>query len=295
MRCSHGCSRACRGSKSPRPQRALWLALLVLLVFVLQFALLAVNGNPWLVAGYIISSPSATTYFKTSFEIQNVRAWVSNYQNRLHTLDYHAATHPPGAMLYFLALRRAAARFVPAGSPWWSAVAKEYDRFGFGPHAADAVAAVWGGLLLGLLGALGILPIYALSIRLMPDRAALLTTILAGTIPALLLFSVSLDLLLFTLTTATLALSYVAWRDERALPAFFAGLVFAVGTFFSLGFLAVAVWLALLFVVGTLRRPDRPATVRMFIPLLLSGLLRPRTRLSNPVSDPRLSSLCGRA
>jgi len=67
-------------------------------------------------------------------------------------------------------------------------------------------------------------------------------------------------------------LSYVAWKHARPLPAFLAGLVFALSAFFSLGVIAVGLWLVLLAVVGAIRRPDRMAVAGMFARLALTGL-----------------------
>jgi len=256
----------------PRPRRALWLTFLVLAVFGLQAALLSFAGGPWMDAGGIIISPVATTYFSTSYDIRDVRGWTAAYQDRMPALGHHVRTHPPGLVLLFYGLRQLAAHVVPAHGTQFDAIAEVYRCFGLGPTPGDAAAAIFSAFLIALLGAVGILGVYALSIRLMSDQAALYATVLAGALPSLLLFGASPDLLIFTLTATTLALSYVAWREGRPLPAFFAGLVFAVASFLSFGVIALAVWLALLVVVGTLRRPDRPATVRVFLPLLLSGL-----------------------
>ncbi len=257
----------------PPGRRALWLALIVLAVFALQVGLLNSAGEPWVFPGAVIISPSATTYFSTSYDIQGgVRAWVSSYQDRMPTQQYHVRTHPPGLVLFFYALRGVAAHLVPARGTWFDGVAETYRIFGLGPTPADAAAAIGGAFLLALIGALGLIPLYALSIRLLRSQAALAATLLAGSIPALLLFAASPDQLIFTLTLTTLALSYVAWRDERPWPAFFAGVVFAVASFLSFGVLAAAGWLVLLVVVGTLRRPDRVGTVRMFVPLGLAGV-----------------------
>jgi hypothetical protein len=254
-----------------RARRALWLALLVLVVFAMQTALLNAIGVPWSSPGAIIASPKATTYFGVSLEVKELLPWLAHYQEVMPRLPYHAQTHPPGVVLFFSAVRRATAGVVPAGSPYWSALAKQYEFFGIGPTAADAAAAVVSAFLIAFIGALGLIPIYLLAANLVADRVALYTALLAGTVPTLLLLGASPDLLLFTLTATTMWLAYVAWRLMRPGPALLAGLVFGLGTFLSLGLLVVAGWLALLALVGMLRRSDRRAALRQFIPVAAAG------------------------
>jgi methylthioxylose transferase len=257
----------------PRGRRTLWLLVLVLAIFVLQAALINGVGVPWVSPGSIIVSPNATTYFSTALGVQDVRKWVANYPSLMPSLPYHARTHPPGMVLFFHAIRRAMAGVVPDDSPQLAEIAEAYRIFGIGPTAADAAAAIFSAFLIALIGALSVIPVYLLSKELMQDEQALRVAVLAGTLPALLILSVSPDLLLLTLVATTLWLSYLAWKYARPLPALLAGVVIAFSSFLSLGVMAVAGWLLLLALVGTLRRPDRPATVRLFLKVGAAGVL----------------------
>ena len=253
-------------------EREPWLFLLVALVLVLQVALINSVGEPWISPGSIIISPNATTYFALSMDIKNVHSWVANYHYSMGALPYHARTHPPGITLFFYGVRKAMAWLVPEDTLPFSIWAREYRVFGLGPTSGDAAAAVASALLIALLGALSVVPIYLLCKELVPDRAALLAAALASTLPALLLLSASPDLIVLTLIATTLWLSYVAWKYARPLPAFLAGLIFALSAFLSLGVIAVGLWLLLLAIVGAIRRPDRVAVVGTFLRLALAGL-----------------------
>jgi len=252
-------------------EREPWLFLLVVLVFVLQLALINAVGAPWISPGSIVISPNATTYFALSMSIKDVHPWVAGYHDAMASLPYHARTHPPGITLFFYGVRKLMAVAVPEDMLPFSTWAQEYRIFGLGPTSADAAAAVASAFLIALLGALSIVPIYLLSKELMPAQSALRAAVLAGTIPALLLLSASPDLIVLTLTATVLWLSYLAWKQARPWLAFTAGLVFALSAFFSLGVVAVGLWLALLAFVGAARRPDRGAAVRAFLPLALTG------------------------
>jgi hypothetical protein len=256
----------------PGSKRAINLALLVLLVFVLQISLINAVGAPWISLGSIIISPNATTYFSLSLEIKDVRTWVASYPDLMSALPYHARTHPPGLTLFFYGVRKLLAPIVSSTAQPFADWAQGYRVFGLGPTAGDATAAFASALLIALLGALSLVPIYLLCRELMLDRAALFAALLVGTLPSLLLLSASPDLILLFLASTTLWLSYLAWKYARPLPAFLAGLVLALSAFLSFGLLAVGLWLALLAFVGALRRPDRPAVVRTFAKLLLAGL-----------------------
>jgi hypothetical protein len=255
-----------------RSKRASWLALLVVAIFLLQMALINAVGEPWISPGSIIISPNATTYFALSMAIGEVRSWVASYPETMSALPYHARTHPPGITLFFYGVRKLMAAVVPEGTQPFSAWAEGYRVFGLGPATSDAAATMVSAFLIALLGALSVVPVYLLGKELIPDRVALLAAALAGTLPALLLLSASPDLMVLTLTATMLWLSYVAWKYARPLPAFLAGIIFALSAFLSLGVLAVGLWLVLLAVVGAIRRPDRMAVAGRFVRLALAGL-----------------------
>jgi hypothetical protein len=257
--------------------RGVGLVLLVLAVFALQCTLINAIGAPWVAPGAIVSSPPATTYFVVSLDVHSTRQWLARYPELMPGLPYHAATHPPGLTLFFLAVRRICAALLPAPGRTLSDLAHVYNQwFGLGMSPSDAAAAVASGMLVALLGAISIIPVYFLARHLIGPEPAVVAAALAAGIPSLLLLSVSSDQMVLLLTTATVALAYSAWRSGKLTISFCAGLAFALGGFATLGFAVVGAWLAIWSVLGWLRARGRSAVCRKLIAqwsVALSGVI----------------------
>lgn len=234
--------------------RAAWMAALILLVFAFQASLLNSVGPAWVTPGAYIVSPNATTYFGLSLEVHDAADWVSRYPELLSGLPYHAATHPPGFVLFFLAIRRSTAALMGSTSPGLVELARSYsDVFGLGLAPADAAAAVASAFIIALIGALALVPLYFLARLLAGPRTAIGAACLAGSMPGLLLLSASPDLVVWALAITTLLLSYAAWRSGAAWLAFVSGVLAGVGLFFSLAFALVLGWLVLWALLGVCR------------------------------------------
>ncbi len=250
-----------RWSAMTPARRAFLLALLVLLVLALQWALLAAVGSPavsWVAPGWIIASPNATTYFSASFEVRDVGDWLASYREQMNALPHHARTHPPGFMLFFLVVRRLCAALIPQQSPVLAALAEGYNQtFGTLFSPADAAASLVSALLAALTGALSLIPVYLLTRELLAPDAAIRAASMVATAPAILLLGASSDQLILTLTAVQLWLCYSAWRKGSAWRVFLAGIVAGLGLFFSLGFAIVMAWLLVWLVLGLLGSADR--------------------------------------
>lgn len=248
--------------EAPAVARAGWMALLILGIFALQVALLNAAGVPVASPGAIIASPVATTYYSVSLEVRDWRGWLAAYPEQMRALPYHARTHPPGFIVFFLLLRRAAKAVIPHPSEFLHAAAEVYRVFGIGPSATDAAAAMAAPFLMSLIGALSVCPLYLLGRDLVGPGAGVCAAALAAGIPALLLFGASPDLIVLAVAVTTLWLSYSAWRRSSLVRAFLAGLLLALGLFLSLGLLSVAGWLGLWALLGIVRSRQRSAIAR---------------------------------
>ena len=255
-----------RGEKRRAIWRAVWIAALVLVVWALQWGLLTAAGPlsvSWIAPGAIIASPNATTYFGVSLQVQDVRAWLGSYQAVMPQLPYHARTHPPGFVLLFLSLRRAAAAVISDSDAGLTAIGDYYSRmFGLPLSGSDAVAATAGALGIALIGACGLVPLYLVARRISNDDSATCAVALMAGMPALLLLGASSDLVLMTLAITTLALLYAAWRRRNAALALVAGVVMALGMFFSFAFIVVGVWAMVWAGLGLRASTDRKAAAR---------------------------------
>ncbi|MBN1461135.1 MAG: glycosyltransferase family 39 protein [Armatimonadetes bacterium] len=261
-----------------RPRaRALFLAALVLSAFILQLALLNALGIPWVTPGAYLASPNATTYFGIASTIDDPAQWIRQYPDIMRILPYHAATHPPGLVLFFLGVQRGCAALLHEPSPWLADVAGSYnDTFGLSLRPTEAAAAIASAVLIALLGSLAVVPLYLLARRLADPAAAVCATCLAAAMPGLLLLGASPDLILFGLAVTTLCLGYRAWQRHSLVLAALAGLSFALGLFLSTGFALVAGWALLWAIFGAWRSDDRPRAIqRLVLPVLgaLAGLV----------------------
>lgn len=255
-----------RWSRTGGVGRAAWLAALVLVVLALQWALLTAVGPPsvsWAAPAWIIASPNATTYFAASLGVGDVTQWVTAYPQHMAELPYHAQTHPPGFVLLFLFLRRAAAAIVPhPGAAWGELAAAINHKFVFELTPSDAVAAVGGALVLSLAGALSLIPLYFLGRDLAGERAAVCSTALMAGMPGLLLLGASGDQIILFLATLTLWLCYGAWKKGGLVRPLLAGIAAGVGLFFSLGFAVIGAWLVVWLVLGLVGCEDRKGAAR---------------------------------
>ncbi len=243
-------------------RRAAVIGLLLVASFAMQVGLLNATGLPWITPGAIIASPVATTYYSVSLDVRDPVEWVASYPERMASLPYHARTHPPGFVLLFVGLRRLCEWALPQESPALGTIAESYRVFGIGPSPTDAAAAMVGAFLFALIGALSLAPLYLLARDLAGAEAGICAAALMAAMPSMLLFGASSDQVALTFAVFTLWLAYSAWRQSCPVRAFLAGLTLAVGLFFTLGLLILAVWLAAWAGLGVLRSADRGVAVR---------------------------------
>ena len=238
------------------------LVLLVAAVFLLQMALLNAAGVPLLSPSAIIASPVATTYYSVSLELKDLREWVRTYPEHMAGLPYHARTHPPGFVLLFLLVRCACQTVAPRPPAVFAELAEALRQFGIGPSATDALAAVVSPAVISLLGALSLWPLSLLARELAGGTVGHAGTVLAGSIPALLVFGASPDLVALLATVLALWLGYSAWRRDSLPRALLAGVVSGIGLFLTFGLLALMGWVWVWLALGLLSSADRRAAAR---------------------------------
>jgi hypothetical protein len=172
---------------------------------------------------------SFTSHFKVAAGVEDVGDFLSRHHELLPRYRHgalHAATHPPGPILYYVALRRLAAR-LPAVT---AALGGE-----------ERAVAIGGAALLGFLGAATCFVVAALA-RLIgaPEPAALRAAVLWALVPGLCLMVPELDQALALPVASAVALVAVALVPDRAgrgvaAPAVGAGALTGVASFFSYG------------------------------------------------------------
>lgn len=199
-------------------------------------------------------SSVGTEYFRTAYEIQDIRAFLRDYPRFMAQAQYHVATHPPGAVLfYWLGLqvieRTPGLRglFLYLAEYWSGGSAAEIARFSQQfPSAANlppaaVPAALFSAFLLMLCGSSVVIPIYLLARLEGSRRSALLAAACFCTVPSFLLFFQSLDQLVLLLATWTVYLFLQGVQRERGgfFPA--AGALWGLTLFVSLGALPLGI------------------------------------------------------
>ena len=175
------------------------------------------------------TSGSFTSYFKVAAGVEDAADFLAHHDELLPRFRHgavHAATHPPGPILYYIGLQRLAAR-VP--------------RLAAALGGETRAAALAGAALLGLLGAAACFPAAALA-RAMgaPPAAAVRAGVLWTLVPGLCLMVPELDQALALPVAAAAALVAVALAPGRrdgglVARAAAAGLLAGVALFFSYG------------------------------------------------------------
>ena len=210
-----------------RGKEAGFLLAAALLGWGMQLALLGLE--PGGIAGELTrraGSGSFTSYFKVAAGVEDAREFLSRHHELLPGFRHgalHAATHPPGPVLYYAGLLRLAAR-APALAGLLG-----------GPAPAAAVA---GAALFGLLGAAACFPVAGLARALGAAPASSLRAGLLWTlVPGLCLMVPELDQALALPAAGAAMATALALSDEGALVAgaVTAGVLTGLAAFFSYG------------------------------------------------------------
>jgi len=172
------------------------------------------------------TSGSFTSYFKVAAGVEDAGEFLSRHPEHLPLYRkgaLHAATHPPGPVLYYVGLRGVAAR-----------MPRTAEALG----GEDRAAAIVGAALFGLLGAAACLPVAGFARALgAPPAEALRAGVLWTLVPGLCLMVPELDQALalpVAAATAAVAAAVSAPEDWRVAAAV-AGLLAGMTAFFSYG------------------------------------------------------------
>jgi hypothetical protein len=245
--------KALRREKIARHRRGLaWTIALTLMIgaWCMQVAL-------WtMVPAYVVElaaiqfSNVSTGYLEEAHRIDDLGRYLREYAADMPSKAEHVATHPPGAALFFYAVRRAG-EIVPGLNEWALTTATVGSGMNLaqvraeilaypGPtwKGAHAVAtAVIASYLLGALGCLMVVIVFAATRRSLGDERALVAAAMMALVPSLLLFFPLLDQLIAFL--GALMLAALAGTQRHWAWGLAAGLAAAAAMFVSLGALAL--------------------------------------------------------
>ncbi len=192
----------------------------------------------------------STGYLEEAYTIDDLPRYLREYARDMPSKVEHVATHPPGAVLFFYGVRRAG-EMMPALNDWALTVATAGSEMKLdevraaimsypgptwkGEHAL--ATAVVSSYLLGALGCLMVIIVFAATRSALGDERALVAAAMLGLAPSLLLFFPLLDQLIAFF--GALMLAALAGTQRHWAWSLVAGLVGAAAMFVSLGALAL--------------------------------------------------------
>ncbi|MDZ4688694.1 MAG: hypothetical protein SH850_26775 [Planctomycetaceae bacterium] len=209
-------------------------------------------------APFVLYYPSSSGYFtKARYESPDAKVFLRDYEALMEQRDVlHIGTHPPGLFLVFHglialgercpALLTAAWSIAPESVREATAVVQENTSAGRQPCTQADAAVLWlAGLLVLVLSAATVAPLYG-TLRLMLSRqAAFVGAAFWPAIPAVAIFWPKSDAA-FPFVSVLLAWCALSgWTTGSRLRAAAAGLVLFAGLCCSLAFLPVALFLSL--------------------------------------------------
>jgi methylthioxylose transferase len=190
----------------------------------------------------------ASGFFEPAAEISDMNQVLANYPQVMpNFISEHARTHPPGLILANWVTIQSFTRI-----EWLSDLIASYvqplrcmDLWLYGrPAAVSAALGVWA--ILPLLFAAGtVFPAYGLARHLLQGYTIQLATIMASTLPALILFAPKSVQLYAPMTLFMFWAFHAGLTQNSAWKLFLAGLIGSIMTFFSLGNAALFLLLAL--------------------------------------------------
>jgi hypothetical protein len=190
----------------------------------------------------------ASGFFEPAAEISDMDQVLANYPQVMPNFtSEHARTHPPGMIVANWATIQLFTRI-----EWLSDLIASYvqplrctDLWLYGrPAAVSAALGVWA--ILPLLFAAGtVFPAYGVARHLLQGQSVQLATILASTLPALILFAPKSVQLYAPMTLFMFWAFHAGLTEKSAWKLFLAGLIGSIMTFFSLGNAALFLLLAL--------------------------------------------------
>lgn len=208
-----------------------------------------------------VQSNQASGYFEPAVEIDDLGATLRAYPAVMPTFpSEHAQTHPPGLVLAnWLTVRlweQVPAAAEPVARLIWPN--RCIDLWLLNRSAAVAAALGTWVLLPLLAAALTVLPAFGLARRWLHGRSIALSSVLAATVPALLLFAPKV-VQFYAPLTLLLFWAFDRALSRRSLPGMLlAGLLFSGLSFLSLGNVALVLPLLVFALLRLYRGADEP-------------------------------------
>jgi len=289
------CARSLRAFDDPAPTRGIerrFLVFLTLAAPVIQFALAAaVWRNPLFEFFGATVSPAVTGYYSVAVTTPNLPDYFPRYTEFMPTLPIHPQTHPPGlVMIHWLGWRLFEA--MPAVSDAIAMPLRALQCHNAALMTLDnsQIASAAVGMLVPLLGAFTVWPMYAFGKRVIGPAAAATASALFPILPAFAIWPGQWDQVYPLFLFLALYLTHTGLEAGSLRRIFAAGVSLSIATFLSVGNAALVVivglygllWIVVHHQDTTPQKDAGQATPRK-LRVLVSRLARPRREASDRV------------
>ncbi len=215
------------------------LGIVMLLHYTFQFAVLyfsrtGING----LIGRIIN-PDLNGYFTTALHIRSIPEFLRTYNRNVLSFSMHATGHPPGAILFFVAMNQLGNiffffhPFVSRLHPGHADIRLIWNTLSIG----ERTGALLGTVLIPLLSSASIIPIYFIAKRLYSIPTAIRAVFLYCVVPSIILFIPISDVFFPLLPLIALWFLLIGMQDNHNKSYVFSGLTMFAGLFFSMSLL----------------------------------------------------------
>ena len=219
------------------------ILIIIFLCVLFQFAVLFSNRAGISVLLHRIINPDLNGYFSSSLRINDLGAFLRNFNDIVLTLDQHAQGHPPFSILFFWIINK-----FFLSMPFLYEIVEKVN-----PSRADVLqmwkallpneklGALFSTVLIPFLTSLIIYPLYKISKKLYGRSVALRTGFSYIFIPGVVLFVPINDVFisLFPLFSFWIFIEAISRSSKKLF--ILSGLLFSVGLFFSLSLLPLLV------------------------------------------------------
>lgn len=220
---------------------------IMILCFFFQLSLLFFSRSGVLVLLHRILNPELNGYFTASLTIHNVADFLRNYNDIMLDFVYHAKSHPPGAILFFYALKHLIVPFtifidfVNTLTPTHSDVKQFWEVL----HPVDKATALFSAFFIPLLSTFSLIPLYYSAKILYGARVALRSIFLFFFIPTIVFFIPINDSFLHIFSLSAFYFLLYGLSKKNLFSFFASGVILFFGVLFNLSLLPV---LLLLFI-----------------------------------------------
>ena len=219
-----------------KKKEILFLMSLVLIIFLFQISLVFFSRFGINVLFRRMADPGINGYFSTAVRVKDINSYLKNFPNVVAYLDQHGRGHPPGSILaikeviYFFDNNKTLTKIIYSHIPKPTGEAlKLWNNL----TISQRVSSVMIPFLLHFLAAFSIVPFYFAAKNLFNQKTAIRSVFLYSAIPSLSFFALLFDPVysFFPLISFLFLLKF--FKTKKILYAFFSGLIFGLGLFFS--------------------------------------------------------------